>query len=124
MIRSATSTRLRSSIKSAVTEAAIIFLDLPAEQVDPVLRAFQPLGGAHDTNEIPHEIANFTPALCDHNFFVAVGHAAFIPWADGGRRRQTVPMRQNMIGAGIAKYETFKQAVRRQPVGAMQPRFA
>jgi predicted DNA repair protein MutK len=51
-------------------EVAVIILHLAAQQVDAVLGAFQPLGGAHDAHKIPHELADFAPALLDHDLFV------------------------------------------------------
>jgi hypothetical protein len=69
-------------------EMAVIILDFLAQQVDTVLGALQPFCRADDAYKIPHELADFTPALLDHNLFITVCDPAFVPWriAGGGGR--------------------------------------
>src|SRR5690606_1887533 len=105
-------------------EIAVIILDLSAQHVDAVLGAFQSFGGPDNADIIPHETADFRPCLLDNHFFVTVSNAAFVPWLDGRRRWHIVPMGRNVAGGGIAKDETFQQAVRCQTVGSVQTAFA
>ena len=57
-------------------EVAVIILHLLLQQINAVLRTFKPFGRPHNADEIPHELPDLAPALLDHDFFIAVGHAA------------------------------------------------
>src|SRR3546814_1753929 len=72
-------------------EVPVIVADFARQHLDPVLRAFEPLGRANDADIIPHEAADFGPVLLDHHLFVRIGHAAFVPRADRRRRFELVP---------------------------------
>ena len=61
------------------TEMAVIIFDLVAQETNAMRGALEPLGGAYDTDVVPHEPANFRPVLLDHHFLVGIGHPAFIP---------------------------------------------
>ena len=103
MIRSATSTRLRSSIRSGVTRKwRVIVAHLLAQHVDPVLGALEPLGGADDADVIPHEAADLAPGLGDHHFLVAVGNPAFVPGADLAAPRAARPNSARMCFAAAS----------------------
>jgi hypothetical protein len=70
----------------ADTEIAVELVDFTSQQADPVLRPLQALVGADDAHVIPHEAAQLFPVVGDHDRFVGVGHAAFVPL--GQRCRQ------------------------------------
>src|SRR3546814_12276441 len=76
-----------------------------------------------DADIVPHEATNLGPVLLDDDFLVRIGDAAFVPWADRGRRAQFVPVAGDMLRRRLAEDETFEQAVRRQAVRAVQPAF-
>ena len=103
-------------------EIAVIFGDFLAQQLDPVRGAFQPLVGPYDADIIPHETPQFVPVMGDDDFFVRIGDAAFVPWPDGRGGREVVPARHNVVGNSLAEDEAFEDRVRREPVGAVQPR--
>src|SRR3546814_16879952 len=93
---------------------AVIFTDLTRQHLDAVLRALQPLGRADDADIVPHEATNLGPVLLDDDFLVRIGDAAFVPWADRGRRSQFVPVAGAMLRRRLADDHTFAQAVRPQ----------
>src|SRR3546814_4394086 len=95
-------------------EVPVIVADFTRQHLDPVLRAFEPLGRADDADIIPHEAADFGPVLLDHHLFVGVGQAAFVPRADRRRRFELVPTRDDVLRRRLAKDEAFEQAVRRE----------
>src|SRR3546814_10673795 len=61
--------------------------DLLRQQVDAVLGALQPLGGADDADIVPHEAADFLPIMLDDDLCVGIGDAAFVPRARSEQRR-------------------------------------
>ncbi len=63
----------------ADAEIFIVFGDFTFQQLDTMLGAFKPFVGAHNADIIPHEAAQFGPVVRDHNHFVGVADAAFIP---------------------------------------------
>ena len=85
-----------------------------------MLRALQPLGRADDSDKVPHELTDFTPALGNDNFFIAIRHAAFIPRADRRRWRQAIPMGIDMARTCVTEDETFEQRIGRKAVGTMK----
>src|SRR3546814_13239986 len=76
-----------------------------------------------DADIVPHEATNLGPVQLDDDFLVRIGDAAFVPWADRGRRAQFVPVAGDMLRRRLAEAETFQQAVRTQAVLAVQPAF-
>ncbi len=102
-------------------ELAVIILDLLRQQFDPVLCAFQSLGGAHNTDIVPHEAADLGPVLLDDDFFVRIGHAAFVPRQDRGRFVEVVPHREDVARCRLAEDEAFEQGIGREAIGAVQP---
>ena len=83
---------------------------------------FQPLGGADDAHEIPHELADFAPALVDDDFLVTIRNPAFIPSADRRRDRQGIPLCFNIARRRIAEDKAFEQGIRGKPVRPVQAR--
>ncbi len=90
---------------------AVIVLNFAAQQIDAIARAFEPLGGAHDPDIVPHHAADFGPVLLDDDLFIRVRHAAFVPFAHGGRSFEIVPMRENVLRRRFAEHEAFEQAI-------------
>src|SRR3546814_14205661 len=67
-----------------------------------------------------HEPADLAPVVVDGHFLVRIGDPAFIPFADGRRRFEAGPVRQNVGRRRLAEHKAFEQRVGRQPVGAME----
>src|SRR3546814_17272572 len=70
-----------------------------------------------DADIVPHEATNLGPVLLDDDFLVRIGDAAFVPWADRGRRAQFVPVAGDMLRRRLAEDETFEQRSEERRVG-------
>src|SRR5471032_1974723 len=99
-------------------EVLVILVDFFLQQRDAVLRAFQPFRRAHDADVVPHEAAQLVPVVRDDDFLVGVGDAAFVPVRQIGDF--ILLLRGDVLRAGAADHQAFKQRVAGQAVGAVQ----
>jgi hypothetical protein len=60
-------------------EVGVVVIDFGPQQIDPPQRSFQPLGGPHDPDVVPHEEPQLIPVVGDDDLLVGVLHPAFVP---------------------------------------------
>ncbi|KAG0190645.1 hypothetical protein DFQ28_001760 [Apophysomyces sp. BC1034] len=107
---------------AADAEIRIVFVDLVAQQRQPVLCPGQPLVGPYDAHVIPHQTPDLVPVMGHDDFLVGIGHAALIPFRQlqaGCRMQARLP---DCLRRRPANYQAFQQRVARKPVGAVQAR--
>ena len=88
-------------------EIAVILADFLVQQTNPVLRALQAFGGAHDAHIVPHEAAQLVPVVRDDHQFIRIAHPAVVPVRQHLQRGGIAL--QDVIGSNLGEDQTFEQ---------------
>src|SRR5690606_39828611 len=90
------------------------------QKFDAAQRAFQPFGGAHDADVVPHETPQLIPVVRNDHGFVGVDHLRFVPVFYLYRCRCGGQRAFDRLGTGAAIDKTLQQRVACHAIGAVQ----